>query len=93
MIYTILESRRRDKCESLAYLNDVLLRLPGKLNHKVRTGRLIPSDWKPAAKNSTPAKFSSPDAYSIDAMLFLAFLALAMGFQAVPSLRVMESGG
>ena len=48
MIYTILECCRRHKVEPLAYLNNVLRRLPGMTNHQVRDANLSPRDWKPA---------------------------------------------
>ena len=50
MIYTILECCRRHKVEPLAYLNDVLRRLPGMTNHEVAAANLSPRDWKPATK-------------------------------------------
>jgi transposase len=49
IIYTILECCRRHKVEPLAYLNDMLRRLPGMTNHDVAAARLTPSDWKPGA--------------------------------------------
>ena len=48
MIYTILECCRRHKVEPLAYLNDMLRRLPSMTNHQVRDAKLSPRDWKPA---------------------------------------------
>lgn len=48
MIYTILESCRRHNVEPLAYLNDVLRRLPGMTNHEVCDANLTPRDWSPA---------------------------------------------
>ncbi|WED66365.1 IS66 family transposase [Synoicihabitans lomoniglobus] len=49
IIYTILECCRRHNVEPLAYLNDVLHRLPGMTNHQVAAAKLTPRDWKPAA--------------------------------------------
>lgn len=45
MIYTILECCRRHRVEPLAYLNDVLRRLPGMTNHQAQAARLTPSEW------------------------------------------------
>jgi len=47
MIYSILESCRRHRVEPLAYLNDVLRRLPGMTNHQAKASRLNPSEWSP----------------------------------------------
>jgi hypothetical protein len=49
IIYTILECCRRHQVEPLAYLNDLLRRLPGMTNHEVAAAKLTPRDWKPAA--------------------------------------------
>lgn len=49
IIYTILECCRRHNVEPLAYLNDVLRRLPGMTNHELAAAKLTPRDWKPAA--------------------------------------------
>ena len=48
IIYTILECCRRHKVEPLAYLNDMLRRLPGMTSHQVKAAKLTPRDWKPA---------------------------------------------
>ena len=53
IIYTILECCRRHKVEPLAYLNDVLRRLPGMTNHEVAAAKLTPREWKPAATVNT----------------------------------------
>lgn len=53
IIYTILECCRRHKVEPLAYLNDVLRRLPGMTNHEAEKAKLTPRDWKPAAEVNT----------------------------------------
>jgi len=45
MIYTILECCRRHRVEPLAYLNDVLRRLPGMTNRQAEATRLTPSQW------------------------------------------------
>tara|TARA_R110002167_G_C12663574_1_gene650147 strand:+ start:412 stop:1980 length:1569 start_codon:yes stop_codon:yes gene_type:complete len=50
MIYTILECCRRHKVEPLAYLNDVLRRLPGMTNHEVQAAKRTPRDWTPLAQ-------------------------------------------
>ena len=55
IIYTILECCRRHQVEPLAYLNDVLQRLPGMTNHQVAKAKLTPRDWKPRALPSSPA--------------------------------------
>ena len=45
IIYTILESCRRHRVEPLAYLNDVLRRLPGMTNHQVAAAKITPGEW------------------------------------------------
>ena len=45
IIYTILESCRRHQVEPLAYLDDVLRRLPGMTNHEVAEAKMAPRDW------------------------------------------------
>ncbi len=42
IIYTIFESCRRHKVEPLAYLDDVLRRLPGMTNHEVAEAKMTP---------------------------------------------------
>jgi len=49
MIYTILECCRRHKVEPLAYLDDMLRRLPAMTNHQVAAAKLTPRDWTPSA--------------------------------------------
>ncbi|MGY8717580.1 MAG: IS66 family transposase [Verrucomicrobiia bacterium] len=49
MIYTILECCRRHKVEPLAYLDDMLRRLPAMTNHEVAKAKLSPRDWTPRA--------------------------------------------
>jgi len=49
IIYTILECCRRHRVEPLAYLTDVLRRLPAMTNHQAAAANLSPRDWKPAA--------------------------------------------
>jgi len=53
IIYTLLECCRRHQVEPLAYLNDVLRRLPGMTNHEVENAKLTPREWKPTAVPST----------------------------------------
>ena len=48
IIYTILEKCRRHKVEPLAYLDDVLRRLPGMTNHEVAEAKMTPPDWAKA---------------------------------------------
>jgi transposase len=45
IIYTILECCRRHGVEPLAYLNDVLRRLPGMTNHEAAKAGLTPKEW------------------------------------------------
>lgn len=47
IIYTILECCRRHRVEPLAYLHDMLRRLPAMTNHQVATAKLSPCDWSP----------------------------------------------
>lgn len=53
IIYTILECCRRHQVEPLAYLNDMLRRLPTMTNHEVAAAKLTPRDWKPASAVKT----------------------------------------
>jgi len=46
VIYTILESCRRRGIEPMAYLGDVLRRLPAMTNHEAES--LVPQNWKKA---------------------------------------------
>ncbi len=52
IIYTIPECCRRHQVEPLAYLNDMLRRLPGMTNHEVEKANLTPRNWKPTAGSS-----------------------------------------
>ena len=45
IIYTLLECCRRHGVEPLAYLNDVLKRLPGMTNHQAEKAALTPKAW------------------------------------------------
>lgn len=47
IIYTILECCRRHHVEPLAYLTDVLRRLPAMTNHQASEAKLTPRDWHP----------------------------------------------
>lgn len=47
IIYTILECCRRHHVEPLAYLTDVLRRLPAMTNHQAADAGLTPRDWLP----------------------------------------------
>tara|TARA_R110002050_G_scaffold98609_1_gene204817 strand:+ start:124 stop:1644 length:1521 start_codon:yes stop_codon:yes gene_type:complete len=49
IIYTILECCRRHRVEPLAYLHDMLRRLPAMTNHQVAAAKLSPRDWRPSA--------------------------------------------
>jgi hypothetical protein len=48
IIYTILESCRRHGVEPMAYLTDVLRRLPSMTNHDLERAPLTPAEWKKA---------------------------------------------
>jgi transposase len=43
IIYTVIESRRRRQLDPLAYLRDVLSRLPNMTNHQIP--EVLPAAW------------------------------------------------
>ncbi len=51
IIYTLLECCRRHAVEPLAYLNDVLKRLPGLTNHQAANAALTPKAWAQQQKS------------------------------------------